>query len=271
MRGGRTILFLFLICAEAAGAPDSPAGDPESPAHRLAHTRAQNLHEIIDAQFPGASAAEGFRVADPYAAQALDTVRRWYENPDRQIPVCAVRFLDYENVDYELRDFDTASSAIAAGFSVTHHGRCGSCSTLRDLAVYLNVPDLATPARSCARRFGLGGKKQCLRERTGLSEYCAESWAYNMRNTRRECLGTCVADYGFWNLLFNRPAGPSLDEAGRLRPCIRCDEEKSGPGFKFSAGRTRRNSGIKSAIPRPAEEVLPVDHEAYFKPESIIP
>jgi hypothetical protein len=43
-----------------------------------------------------------------------------------------------------------------------------------------------------------------------------------------------------------------------------CDENKSGAGFKFSAGRTRRNSGIESAIERSESEIYPVDHSAYF-------
>ena len=39
---------------------------------------------------------------------------------------------------------------------------------------------------------------------------------------------------------------------GKLNPCLECDEVKSGPLFKYYAGRTRRDSGIVSSIPRPA-------------------
>jgi hypothetical protein len=46
---------------------------------------------------------------------------------------------------------------------------------------------------------------------------------------------------------------------------LQCDEDQSGAGFKFSAGRTRRNSGIESAIKRAETEIYPVDHEAYFQ------
>ena len=42
---------------------------------------------------------------------------------------------------------------------------------------------------------------------------------------------------------------------GKLNACLQCDEDKSGPVFKFFAGRTRRNSGIKSEIDRPEDQV----------------
>lgn len=40
---------------------------------------------------------------------------------------------------------------------------------------------------------------------------------------------------------------------GKLNKCILCDENKSGPIFKYFAGRNRRNSGIESELPRPDE------------------
>ena len=179
--------------------------------------------------------------------------------------VCALRFEDADQIDYELITFETPAAAVEAGFTITHHGSCGTCSTLRDLAVYLATPDLTTPARQCARRFGLVRKKQCFVEELGFTSYCAESWAYNAQHTKKTCKGTCIADYGFFNLLFHRYPGENIDASGALRPCLKCDEEKSGPGFKYSAGRTRRNSGITSAIQRPEAEILQVDHSAYFQ------
>ena len=52
---------------------------------------------------------------------------------------------------------------------------------------------------------------------------------------------------------------------GRLNDCLQCDEDRSGPVFKATAGRTRRNSGIRSSIERPAEQVAPVVHD-YLPP-----
>lgn len=47
---------------------------------------------------------------------------------------------------------------------------------------------------------------------------------------------------------------------GSLNDCLQCDEDKSGPNFKFFSGRTRRNSGIPSAIERPPEQVYNMEH-----------
>jgi hypothetical protein len=48
-----------------------------------------------------------------------------------------------------------------------------------------------------------------------------------------------------------------------MAPCIACDEYKSGPIFKVVAGRTRRDSGLKSNINRPASEIYHVTHYYY--------
>lgn len=252
--------WLSAMCVHAAH-----AADRVTLVERLAQTRAVNLEAIIDGQFGETDRHGGFRVADPYAKHAAGTVQQWSQNPANSARVCAVRFEDARLVEYQLRDFDSRPAAEAAGFKVTHQGRCGSCSTLRDLSVYLSAPDLTSPARECARKLGLNRKKQCFRERIGFTAYCAESWAYNALNTRRECLGACVSDYGFFNLLLGRYPGSNTDEAGQLRPCLQCDEAMSGAGFKYSAGRTRRNSGLQSAIRRPAAEIFPVDHSTYFQ------
>lgn len=240
----------------------------DSPVERLRQTRAVNIEAVVDAQFKQAGAAGEFRLTDPYGPEAVETVLDWAGDRTRREEVCAIRFTGSDRLDYELRGFDSAASASDNGFIVTHRGRCGSCSTLRDLAVYLDVPDLTTPARQCARRIGLPRKKQCFVETIGFTPYCAESWAYNARHTKIECLGTCIADYGLLNLILNRYPGPNVDESGELRPCLQCDEEESGTGFKFSAGRTRRNSGIVSAIPRPPSEIYRLDHSAYFRREN---
>uniref|UniRef100_A0A7S4B0U0 Uncharacterized protein n=1 Tax=Chrysotila carterae TaxID=13221 RepID=A0A7S4B0U0_CHRCT len=65
------------------------------------------------------------------------------------------------------------------------------------------------------------------------------------------------------NTINGRPAcSPSQwqNGPGRLNPCLQCDECRSGPIFQKVAGRTRRNSGIASAISRPGQ-MLEVKHE----------
>ena len=102
-------------------------------------------------------------------------------------------------------------------------------------------------------------------EDLGFSERCAETWTYNAQHTRRHCLGACIAHYGLWNVLTDDIGAPHTEERGNLNPCLACDEETSGPGFQYAAGRTRRSSGLTSAITRPAAEIYPVDHTRYFR------
>lgn len=257
-------MFIGILCAGVCLQP-LRADTPASLIERLKQTRAVNIDRVIKTQFSGADHVKGFSVADPYGPKAAETVSGWQSGSGHKTEVCAIRFTGQEQVDYELRGFESATAASAEGFIVTHQGRCGSCSALSDLAIYLATPDLTTPGRQCSRRFGMSGKKHCFEETVGFSPYCAESWAYNARQTKAKCLGVCVGDYGFFNLLFKRYPGENVNESGQLRPCLQCDEEKSGPGFKYSAGRTRRNSGIESAITRPGSELYPVDHSAYFR------
>jgi hypothetical protein len=156
---------------------------------------------------------------------------------------------------YRLGTFADASSAAAGGGVVTHAGACGACSSLQDLAVYLAMPNLGEPVRRCAL-LGRGGDDaatfDCLLD-LGFSEPCAQIWAFNSANTRAACLGVCLAALG----------DPNHLPDGTLNPCLACDEEESGPVFKAVAGRTRRNSGIPSAICRPPGEVAVVLHDAY--------
>ena len=76
---------------------------------------------------------------------------------------------------------------------------------------------------------------------------------FNVENTRRECFGACLSSW-------IRGEASTLPD-GRLNACLQCDEDRSGPVFKATAGRTRRNSGIRSSIPRRDEEVAHVVHD----------
>lgn len=210
---------------------------------------------------------ETYRRRDPGDASLFDApeVRRWHSSRRGNTEVCAVGFVDPDRVDYRLRTFPDPESALAEGHVITHRDRCGTCSSLRNLAAYLAQPDLTSPARTCARRWTAGAVKACLMEEIGFEERCAETWARNALHTRRHCLAPCIGHYGLWNLLTDDISVPNTDEDGNLNPCLACDERISGPGFQYAAGRTRRNSGLTSAIARPAAEIHPVDHTLYFR------
>jgi hypothetical protein len=166
--------------------------------------------------------------------------------------VCAIRYVDPRRKRYEIRTFRDEADASREGYSVTHRGYCGTCSTLQDLAVYLNRRDLTYAVRACSFRIAPGPILSCLKK-IGFSHECALTWYYNIINTGRNCMGTCLLSW-----LRREPLnGPD----GSLNECLQCDEDKSGPIFKYYAGRTRRNSGINSEIGRDPGEIYPVAHE----------
>jgi len=177
-----------------------------------------------------------------------------YEDPPSEPPPfgtnCAARF---ENSNYSLSTYSSADEAIGAGAIITHFGACGLCSPLQDLAVYMRYPDLTTPVRECGLKGIQEGDEaslQCIRE-LGFTEPCAQIWFYNTQHTRQVCLGECIR-------LLN---APYHNEDGSLNECILCDELKSGEVFKSVAGRTRRNTGLPSALCRPCEEIQVLDHD----------
>jgi hypothetical protein len=190
---------------------------------------------------------------EPIAAKG-DPYMIWHTQEPPPAPagtLCGVRF-EQDQVHYHLSTFSTPAAARTAGFSATHFGACGTCSTLQDLAVYLEKPDLTAPVRRCGISWDASASLTCL-ENLGFSAACAQTWLYNVINTRRHCFSVCI-------VAWITDEAPTRND-GRLNDCLQCDEDRSGPVFKATAGRTRRNSGIQSSIPRPNEEIAPVVHD----------
>lgn len=177
--------------------------------------------------------------ADPYADGT----------PSNGEGVCGVTI---EAEGYRLASFQDVDEMEQAGASLTHWGNCGACSTLENFAVYAATTDLTQPVRQCGldNFDDIDGNIACL-EGLGFDRPCAQIWAYNTRYTRQNCLAECLAGL---NDPYNLPDGG-------LNPCLKCDEETSGPIFKTYAGRTRRNSGLASALCRPCSQALPVPHD----------
>ncbi|NPU93988.1 MAG: hypothetical protein HPY82_18930 [Gammaproteobacteria bacterium] len=201
------------------------------------------------------------RLSFPAQPQVYDWWRQRNGEPD-QAQVCGVQFADTAGEDYRLATFPNRDELVASGFELTHFQACGACSTLQDLAVYGEL-DLTVMAKVCSKRWSLAEKKSCM-QAIGFSEACAESWAYNAMKTAQSCALVCIREYGLMALLTGTENVPPVNEQGELNACLLCDEMMSGPGFQYSAGRTRRNSGIISEIDRPDEEVYEVLHR-YFE------
>jgi len=231
----RPAALALALLASCAGTPTAPAAGAPAPEAALVAA----LRTKIPIDPPGLD-------GDPYQAWRGRT-------PPVPPPgmVCGVRF-EGDGLHYRLASWPDESAARAAGFAVTHAGACGTCSTMQDLAVYLEKPDLTAPVRRCGILLTAASSLACL-EALGFSPACARTWYFNARNTEYECFATCT-----WSWIRGEPStGPD----GRLNACLQCDEDRSGPVFKLTAGRTRRSSGIRSSIPRPDEEVAHVVHD----------
>ena len=169
--------------------------------------------------------------------------------------VCGVIYADASRIKYSFLSYKDAASAHDAGAYVTHLGACGACSTLNDLAVYMNTSDLTEAARACGIKGLLDPQKDldCLLG-LGFTYPCAQIWQYNTQNTRAYCQNVCFRDYFQY---YNNQTTCKLND------CLQCDEDKSGPIFKQFSGRTRRNSGLFSAIYRPPATVANLTHDYY--------
>jgi hypothetical protein len=153
---------------------------------------------------------------------------------------------------YALQDFASVAAAKAAGAVASHSGVCGLCSTLADLAVYAEQPDLTDPVRDCGLVHAGGEPADhvaCL-QALGFTKPCAQIWYWNTLHTREQCGSVCL------KLL----SAPYHEPDGSLNECLQCDEDQSGPVFKAVAGRTRRNTGLASNMCRPCSEVQWFDH-----------
>lgn len=171
---------------------------------------------------------------------------------------------------YELVNFPSGEAAREAGAMVTHRGQCGACSSLRNLAIYIAIPNLTEPIRACALT-GLVDRDlsrlACIAS-LGFDLPCAQAWDFNTRNTQDKCLGACGKP-GERKSPSNQPFECSpfklVPADGKLvNRCLACDEEVSLELFRELAGRSRRGSGLPSPICRLCDGVYPVEH--YYPP-----
>jgi hypothetical protein len=200
-----------------------------------------------------ASLVSGWKLDNPFLPLTADPYASAPPADDPPDMVCGVKPTGSAGSQqtYRLVTYDSEALATADGAKPTHFGRCGVCSTLANLAVYMRENDLTEPVRACGISAGgdFAANVACL-EKLGFDLPCAQIWAYNTAHTRAVCLDLCMAAL----------CAPYHLPDGRLNDCILCDEEKSGATFKAVAGRTRRNSGLPNALCRPCSEVRPLVH-----------
>ena len=251
--------------APAASVPPPPLADPTC--EGLYGRPNENSGLDADQCWPSIEGAAGSWTPPSWSEAELEALRGWTLLDPPAVPaedpyasgaapaevggVCAV-VPDASPGAYRLASLADAAEAAAAGGFVTHGGGCGLCSSLEDLAVYAGNGDLTSPVRQCGLVGAVGGFDatiECLRA-LGFTAPCAQIWAFNTRHTQERCFDVCVA------LLDD----PYHEPDGALNACLQCDEDESGPVFKAVAGRTRRNSGLATALCRPCETVWRVEH-----------
>jgi hypothetical protein len=85
---------------------------------------------------------------DPYKNQTVDSLKLINKTLSNQDIVCAIQYTDNSKVEYIINNFPNKEVATYNSYIVTHQGRCGACSTLNDLSVYLSK-NLTVPTRKC--------------------------------------------------------------------------------------------------------------------------
>ena len=241
------ITISIVVCSTAALADTTSSSASWTP---------PTYNSTVIAAFAGKTLLNPFAMPNlswnPYSVPGFNTT--WPRT------VCAVVYPDPSNRSaYYLRNFESAEAARAhPGAHVTHLHPCGLCSTTKDLAVYMRFPDLTNPGRRCGL-IGIFSPKlglECF-AKIGFTMPCAYIWMRDAQNTRKFCFDICMKD------LIEHVPNNVPPNSTNLNPCLECDEVKSGPVFKKVAGRTRRDSGIKSAINRPAASVYQITHYYY--------
>lgn len=180
-----------------------------------------------------------------------------YKKPAPEVKdcLCAIVVEDLEEKEYRLETFKDEKEAKEAGAYITHYDACGVCSTLEDMALYVEDLDIGKAVRECGIKnltAPIRDVVSCL-EDLGFSKPCAQIWAYNVKNSQEKCFQLCITD----NDSYNNPDGT-------LSPCLACDEKNSVPIWKATGGRSRRNMGIANNICRFCEDVKLVDHDYPF-------
>lgn len=241
----------YPVCERLFGLPNESTGLPEglcSP--ECGSCEGSEAFSAPSYRESDLATLRAFQLADPPALLGASPYETPEDFPERPEMVCALSF--EEGSLYSLKTYDDAAAAEADGAQVTHEGACGACSSLQDLSVYIETPDLTTPVRRCGIQnlnSSVDELIECI-EYLGFTKACAEIWAFNTKHTREACLEPCLAAL----------EEPYHLEDGSPNDCIQCDEDTSGPVFKAVSGRTRRNSGLPTALCRPCDGVAHLEH-----------
>jgi hypothetical protein len=143
----------------------------------------------------------------------------------------------------ERLDSVTLEEASAGNMYITHTGACGVCSSLQDLAAFLDYSRLVTASSTCFLDWVSSGKGsispavECYMD-MGFSENCAETLIlYQKEIDARDCGTNCAAF-----ALDGDQGQPSCEDTSG---CASCGSQVRAR-FALVAGRTFANSGYPS-------------------------
>lgn len=238
-------------CEALFGAPSDKTGLPEGKCKPSCDCDGVDLppQTYTETEIAALAARTLLNPPDPLTSDPYLTPELYPHQPNK---LCGMLVDPKDANAYRLDTYDDLAALKKAGATVTHYGACGLCSSFENLAVYIRIIDLTTPVRSCGMKNIVLPPQNgiaCL-QKLGFDLPCAQIWYYNTANTRAKCLIECLVGL----------AMPYHKKDGTPNACIMCDEMKSGPVFKAVAGRTRRNSGLPTALCRPCSTVSPVVH-----------
>jgi len=146
--------------------------DPYNPQYKQSF---ENLNEL---KYPIPDTGELYELNEKkgkFVFRGQESVARWFSTVETNMDVCALKFEESSLIEYQLETFSSRSEALAADYLVTHVGHCGTCSSLSNLAIYLEHRDLTTVARVCGRKRNAKKIKTCLMKSVGFDEPCAET------------------------------------------------------------------------------------------------
>lgn len=157
---------------------------------------------------------------------------------------------------YRLRTVPSLVNATAEGQYITHTGACGTCSSLEDLALMIEYPDIPYKAQQCFFRSTavkyVDTAVTCYEE-IGFTKSCATTLAYHQKRiVDKGCGYQCAA----WS--FDGDLGkPSCEDASGCGACV--DDIGISARLELMAGRTFATSGYPSQRARQCSDIAPLD------------
>jgi len=222
------------------------------------------------------------------SADAADSVGDLYTTAK----VCASQTATHDNADVSWVTYDIEAEASAAGKKVAHCGKCGACSTAKDIQIYADAngtlgESLTDSMKKCALFYFLptasqvwpfdvsvGGRTalaKCIDNDIGFTAACRDAWVDKLECSARNCAATCIRSSVLMepNNTNNRTATihTAIESTGYLNDCLACDEKMCSREFLDDAGVNPRRAGILNDIDRPVGEVCTkVDSSLTWQP-----